>query len=76
VIDVTVAEKNVGLNAGYRLCERISEESQAAAGIEDDQAIAAAHLNARRVAAVPRGPVSRAGSAATHSPEANQDVGQ
>jgi hypothetical protein len=73
---MAVADKDISLDFGGRLGERVSEESQATACVEHEQAIAAADFDARRVPAISRCPVPRTRDAAAHAPEANQHVSQ
>src|SRR3954447_4338130 len=72
VIEVEVAEEDVAFLRRVR-AELCPQRRQAGPGIDDEEALAAAHLDARRVAA--EFPECRAGSAhgAAHAPELNPE---
>src|SRR5215475_4893331 len=66
---MTVTEKQVGVDDDVGVEQRVAERPQSGAAVEYDHAIAAAQLEARRVAAIARGSGARASDAAAHAPE-------
>src|SRR5262249_8560583 len=72
VVRMTEAEEEGGVDG--LLIERIAEEPQPGAGVEYEETVAAANLDARRVAAISRRAGAWAGSAAAHAPEAHRNI--
>src|SRR3954454_6171640 len=72
VIEVEVAEEDVALLRRVRP-ELRPERRQAGPGIDDEEALAAAHLDARRVPAELPEPRARGAHGAPHAPELNPE---
>lgn len=75
VVDMEMAEKDIEQLAGSFEHKRIPERTDAGAGVEDQNLIAAANLHARGVATVACGAGSRARDAAANAPEADGHLG-
>jgi hypothetical protein len=74
MIHVTMAEEDVRRDARTGLRERIPQWPQSRAGVEYDEAIAAADLHAGRIAAVARSLAAGARNASAHAPKPNRYV--
>src|SRR5688572_6138719 len=70
MVEVRVGQEQVGIDGAVG-GEGISQIAQARPGIEHQQALAAAHLERRGVAAIARGARPGAGDRAAHAPEAH-----
>jgi hypothetical protein len=71
VIDMRVTEEYVGVER-LAACEQfIAQFPDAGAAVKDDQPVAAAHFDARGVAAIANGLRPGAGDGAAHAPEGN-----
>ena len=71
MVEVGVAEENIGISCQVCIDKRVPERPNAGASIEDQHSIAAAHFHARRIAAVADRVWPRARNAASHAPKAD-----
>src|SRR5581483_10349934 len=71
---VRVAEEEIGVDDIALGEQRVAEQPQPRAAVEDQPALAAEHLDAGGIAAVADGLGSRARNAAAHPPEANAEL--
>jgi hypothetical protein len=71
MIEMGVGQEKVGVDL---ILERISQVAQAGAAVEDEQPPAAAHLDARGIAAVADRARPGARDGAAHPPEAQAEV--
>ena len=74
VIDVEMAKEDIRIGRAPRF-DQSAQRPQSRARIEDQQAVAAPHLDARSIAAIARQLRLRTGEAAAHPPEPHADPG-
>ena len=72
VVEMAVAEENVGVEPALLVDQRLAEVADAGAGVEDEHMVAAADFHAGRVAAIAGGARSGTRDAAAHAPKAYQ----
>src|SRR3546814_15840081 len=73
VVVMGVGEEDVSLE-GAVLAELLAERPQARSGVEDQQLVAATHLDAGSVAAIPRVTFAWTGDRATGSPKTDKKI--
>src|SRR6185312_5233761 len=71
MVEVAMREEDVDVADFLILDQRIAERAEPGAGVEDEDVLAAADFDARRVAAIADCLRSRAGDASAHAPEPN-----
>src|SRR5215467_8900782 len=69
MVEMAVGEEQVGINRLVGLEQFVAKWTQAAAAVQDHDALTAAQLETGRIAAITRGSGTRAGDAAAHAPE-------
>ena len=72
VIEVGVGEQHVHVER--RLAQRAVERAQARSGVQNEQTVAAAHLQTARVAAIADRVRPRTRDAAAHAPETDEEI--
>src|SRR3546814_2985159 len=75
VVVMGVGEEDVSLE-GAVLAELLAERPQARSGVEDQQLVAATHLDAGSVAAIPRVTFAWTGDRATGSPRSEEHTSE
>src|SRR5262252_142324 len=74
MVEMGVAVEEIGVDRAALLHQLVAELPEARSAVEDQEALAAAHLDAGRVAAIADGFGPGAGDAAADAPEAHQDI--
>ncbi len=74
MVEMRVAVEQVDVQRTARADQFIADQAQPGAAVEDQQMLAAADFDARRIAAVPHRVGAGAGDAAAHAPKSHRKV--
>jgi hypothetical protein len=71
MVEMTVRDENIDVPDGFVLDQFQAERAQAGTGVENQNALAAANLDARSIAAVTNRRWAGAGNASSDTPKSN-----